>query len=126
MWICFIAGENCEVPIQQARVEQLLLEWKPLKHSDSRESLRRLISRKKRFLSLAVYTNALPLSNRTGGHHCYVSASGEIPLLLVVYRNRFELLALRIGSARSNGAGFAIGRHGNSSGDSNPSAFLDG
>lgn len=67
-----------------------------------------------------------PVENRTGGHHCYVSASGEIPLLLVVYRNRFELLALRIGSARSDGAGFAIGRHGNSPGDSNLSAFLDG
>ena len=67
MWIYFIAGENCEVPIQQARVEQLLLEWKPLKHSDSRESLRRLISRKKRFLSLAVYTNALPLRTEREG-----------------------------------------------------------
>ncbi len=55
------------------------------------------------------------------------SASQErIPLLLVVYRYAFELLALRIGSARSHGAGFAIGRHDNSPRDSDLSTFLDG
>src|SRR5258705_8955946 len=43
---------------------------------------------------------------------------GEVPLLLVIYRNAFELLALRIGSVSSDGAHFAIGRHDNFPGNS--------
>ncbi len=62
----------------------------------------------------------------SGRASLFVSASGEIPLLLVVHRGVFELFALRIGSARRDRAGFAIGRHDNSAGDSNLSAFLDG
>jgi hypothetical protein len=51
---------------------------------------------------------------------------GSVPLLLVVYRNVFELVALGIGSARSNGPSFAIGRHDNCPGKSNLSVFLGG
>ena len=51
--------------------------------------------------------------------------SREVLLLLVVHRGAFELLALRIGSARCGRASLAIRRHHNSAGDSNLSAFLD-
>ena len=47
-------------------------------------------------------------------------------LLLVVYGNAFEPLALWIDSSRSDGAAFAIGRRDNPPCDGDLSVFLDG
>src|SRR4029077_20666440 len=47
-------------------------------------------------------------------------------LLPVVHRNILELLALRIGPARCDCAGFAVGRHDNLAAERNLSAFLCG
>lgn len=67
-----------------------------------------------------------PLENRREAITVYVDPSEEAESLLVVYCNALELLALRIGSPRSDCAGFAIGRHANAPGDSDLSGFLDG
>lgn len=50
----------------------------------------------------------------------------KIPLPFVVHPHVAELFALRIGSVRGDSAGFAIGRHDNSTGDSNLFMFLNG
>jgi hypothetical protein len=45
-------------------------------------------------------------------------------LLLVVHRRGFDLFAFRIGAARGDRAGFAIGRHSNAAAGCNLSIFL--
>ena len=77
------------------------------------------------FISEITMQKCPPVEKRAGGHRCYIGTLGEVPLLLVIYRNAFEFLALRIGSVRSHGAHFAIGRHDNFPGDSSLPIFLD-
>jgi len=52
-------------------------------------------------------------------------AIGCFPLLLVVHRGAADLFALRVGSARADSAGFAIGRQDDPAGSSDLVTLLD-
>ncbi len=72
-----------------------------------------------------LFANALPLRTEREAS-LLPQPSAEVPLLPVVHRNVCELFTLRIGSARGDGAGFAIGRHDDLTAERNLPAFLDG
>src|SRR6266576_412252 len=67
-----------------------------------------------------------PVQNRAEGHPCYCQATEGSPLLLVVDTSALDLLARWIGPARTDGAGFAIGRDDNSTGQGDFAALSVG
>jgi hypothetical protein len=97
------------------------------KPAPRQETKLKLVKQKKKLMPVACKcANALPLKFRAEGHSGCGPILSEIPLLLVVHRRGFHLLAIRIGCGHCDRPALAVCGDHNSAGDSNLASFLIG